>query len=373
MTDSHTATGRDVREVIVIGSGPAGYTAALYTARAQLRPLLFGSSIFVGGSLTTTTEVENFPGFPTGIAGPDLMDDMRAQAERFGAEMIDDDIVSVDLTGDIKEVADSEGTVHRAKAVIIATGSGYRKLGLPNEDELSGRGVSWCATCDGFFFRDRDIVVGGGGDPPLAGAPVRPRGARAATAGGRPASERFSARPRPLVGPRGGDTAMEEATFLTRFARSVTVVHRRSTLRASQVMRNRAFADDKISFAFDSEIAEIKSENGMLAGVVLRDTFTGRTRDLDATGLFIAIGHDPRTELFTGQIDLDDEGYITVESLSTRTNLPGVFAAGDVVDHTYRQAVTAAGSGCRAALDAERYLAAHADRSKAAAGVATTA
>ncbi|MFB7394703.1 thioredoxin-disulfide reductase [Streptomyces sp. NPDC056191] len=332
MTDSTTATGGDVREVIVIGSGPAGYTAALYTARAQLRPLLFGSSIFVGGSLTTTTEVENFPGFPTGIEGPDLMDNMRAQAERFGSEMIDDDIVAVDLTGDIKEVTDSEGTVHRAKAVIIATGSGYRKLGLPNEDELSGRGVSWCATCDGFFFRDRDIVVVG-----------------------------------------GGDTAMEEATFLTRFARSVTVVHRRSTLRASQVMQNRAFADDKISFAFDSEIAEIKSENGMLAGVALRDTFTGRTRDLDATGLFIAIGHDPRTALFTGQIDLDDEGYITVEAPSTRTNLPGVFAAGDVVDHTYRQAITAAGSGCQAALDAERYLAALADRSKTGASVAVPA
>ncbi|MFF5920506.1 thioredoxin-disulfide reductase [Streptomyces flavochromogenes] len=332
MPDSNAATGGDVREVIVIGSGPAGYTAALYTARAQLKPLLFGSSIFVGGSLTTTTEVENFPGFPTGVEGPDLMDNMRAQAERFDAEMIDDDIVSVDLTGDIKEVTDSEGTVHRAKAVIIATGSGYRKLGLPNEDELSGRGVSWCATCDGFFFRDRDIVVVG-----------------------------------------GGDTAMEEATFLTRFARSVTVVHRRSTLRASQVMQNRAFTDDKISFAFDSEIAEIKSENGMLAGVVLRDAFTGKTRYLGATGLFIAIGHDPRTELFAGQVDLDDEGYITVEAPSTRTNVPGVFAAGDVVDHTYRQAVTAAGSGCQAALDAERYLAALADRSEAAASVAVTA
>ncbi|MET7759631.1 thioredoxin-disulfide reductase [Streptomyces sp. NPDC005389] len=332
MTDSNAANEGEVREVIVIGSGPAGYTAALYTARAQLRPLLFGSSIFVGGSLTTTTEVENFPGFPTGVDGPDLMDDMRAQAERFEAEMVDDDIVSVDLTGDIKEVTDSEGTVHRAKAVIIATGSGYRKLGLPGEDELSGRGVSWCATCDGFFFRDRDIVVVG-----------------------------------------GGDTAMEEATFLTRFARSVTVVHRRSTLRASQVMQNRAFADDKISFAFDSEIAEIKSGNGMLTGVVLRDTFTGKARDLDATGLFIAIGHDPRTDLFTGQVDLDDEGYIKVAAPSTRTSLPGVFAAGDVVDHTYRQAVTAAGSGCQAALDAERYLAALADTRKAAASAAVTA
>ncbi|MGM9381757.1 MULTISPECIES: thioredoxin-disulfide reductase [Streptomyces] len=306
-----------MRDVIIIGSGPAGYTAALYTARAQLRPLLFGSSIFVGGSLTTTTEVENFPGFPDGVDGPDLMDNMRAQAEKFGAEMIDDDIVSVNLTGDIKEVTDSEGTVHRARAVIIATGSGYRKLGLPKEDELSGRGVSWCATCDGFFFRDRDIVVVG-----------------------------------------GGDTAMEEATFLTRFARSVTVVHRRSALRASKVMQNRAFTDDKIAFAFDSEIAEIKEANGMLSGVVLRDTFTGKLRDLDVTGLFIAIGHDPRTELFTGQVDLDDDGYIQTASPSTRTNIPGVFAAGDVVDHTYRQAITAAGTGCAAALDAERYLAA---------------
>lgn len=316
MTDATTADD-GIRNVIIIGSGPAGYTAALYTARAQLKPLLFGSSIFVGGSLTTTTEAENFPGFPQGVDGPDLMDNMRAQAEKFGAEMIDDDIVSVDLTGTIKTVTDSEGTVHRAKTVIVATGSGYRKLGLPKEDELSGRGVSWCATCDGFFFRDRDIVVVG-----------------------------------------GGDTAMEEATFLTRFARSVTVVHRRSTLRASKVMQDRAFTDDKISFAFDSEIAEIKEKDGMLAGVVLRDTFTGKTRDLDVTGLFIAIGHDPRTELFTGQLDLDDEGYINVEAPSTRTNIPGVFAAGDVVDHTYRQAITAAGTGCAAALDAERYLAA---------------
>ncbi|MGW2108814.1 thioredoxin-disulfide reductase [Streptomyces sp. NPDC001948] len=306
-----------IRDVVIIGSGPAGYTAALYTARAQLGPVLFGSSIFVGGSLTTTTEVENFPGFPDGVDGPVLMENMRAQAEKFGAEMINDDIVSVDLTGDIKLLTDSVGTVHRAKTVIIATGSGYRKLGLPKEDELSGRGVSWCATCDGFFFRDRDIVVVG-----------------------------------------GGDTAMEEATFLTRFARSVTVVHRRSALRASKVMQNRAFSDDKISFAFDTEVAEIKEAGGMLAGVVLRDTFTGATRDIDATGLFIAIGHDPRTELFKGQLDLDDEGYLKVQSPSTRTDIPGVFAAGDVVDHTYRQAITAAGTGAAAALDAERYLAA---------------
>ncbi len=313
-------TNDDVREVIIIGSGPAGYTAALYTARAQLKPLLFGSSIFVGGSLTTTTEVENFPGFPSGIDGPDLMDNMRAQAEKFGAEMIDDDIVSVDLSGDIKLLTDSEGTVHRAKAVIIATGSGYRKLGLPNEDALSGRGVSWCATCDGFFFRDRDIVVVG-----------------------------------------GGDTAMEEATFLTRFARSVTIVHRRSTLRASKAMQDRAFADDKISFAFDSEVAEIKETGGMLSGVVLRDVLTGRTRDLDVTGLFVAIGHDPRTELFADQLELDAEGYLKTRAPTTRTSIPGVFGAGDVVDHIYRQAITAAGSGCAAALDAERYLAALGD------------
>ena len=311
------STTTDIRDVIVIGSGPAGYTAALYTARAQLKPLVFGGAIFVGGALTTTTEVENFPGFPEGIDGPVLMENMRAQAEKFGAEMVDDDIVEVDLSGEIKTVTDTAGTVYRARTVIVATGSGYRKLGLPKEEELSGRGVSWCATCDGFFFRDRDIVVVG-----------------------------------------GGDTAMEEATFLTRFARSVTVVHRRSTLRASQVMQNRAFSDDKISFAFDSEIAEIKEANGMLSGVVLRDVFTGATRDLDVTGLFIAIGHDPRTELVKGQLELDDEGYLKVDAPSTRTNIPGVFGAGDVVDHTYRQAITAAASGCQAALDAERYLAA---------------
>ncbi|CAG6391154.1 thioredoxin-disulfide reductase [Streptomyces cocklensis] len=313
-----------VREVVVIGSGPAGYTAALYTARADLKPLVFGSSIFVGGSLTTTTEVENFPGFPDGVQGPQLMDDMRAQAMRFGAEIIDDDIVSVDLTGDIKLLTDSEGTVHRARTVIVATGSGYRKLGLSREDELSGRGVSWCATCDGFFFKGRDIVVVG-----------------------------------------GGDTAMEEATFLTRFAASVTVVHRRSRLRASQAMQNRAFADDKISFAFDSEITELHETGGMLTGVTLRDVFTEQTRRLDVTGLFTAIGHDPRTELFAGQLDLDPEGYITVQAPTTRTSVPGVFAAGDVVDHTYRQAVTAAGTGCAAALDAERHLAALADRTPA--------
>ncbi|CAB71847.1 MULTISPECIES: thioredoxin-disulfide reductase [Streptomyces] len=323
------STAKDVRDVIVIGSGPAGYTAALYTARASLNPLVFGGAIFVGGSLTTTTEVENFPGFPDGVQGPELMENMRAQAERFGAEMVDDDIVAVDLTGDVKTVTDTAGTVHRARTVIVATGSGYRKLGVPKEDELSGRGVSWCATCDGFFFRDRDIVVVG-----------------------------------------GGDTAMEEATFLTRFARSVTVVHRRSALRASQVMQNRAFSEDKISLAFDSEVATLHEENGMLSGMTLRDTLTGETRELATTGLFIAIGHDPRTELFKGQLHLDSEGYLMVESPSTRTNVPGVFGAGDVVDHTYRQAITAASSGCAAALDAERYLAARSDTSVSAEVVA---
>ena len=309
----------DVREVIVIGSGPAGYTAALYTARAQLRPLLFGSSIFVGGSLTTTTEVENFPGFPHGIDGPQLMEDMRAQAQKFGAEMVDDDIVAVDLTGDVKLLTDSEGTVHRARTVIVATGSGYRKLGIAREDELSGRGVSWCATCDGFFFRGKDVVVVG-----------------------------------------GGDTALEEATFLTRFANSVTVVHRRDTLRASKAMQNRAFADPKITFAWNSEVAAIHGDK-LVSGVTLRDTVTGAERELAASGLFIAIGHDPRTELFAGQLDLDGEGYLKVQAPTTRTNVPGVFGAGDVVDRIYRQAITAAGSGCSAALDAERYLAALAD------------
>ncbi|MFJ6071551.1 thioredoxin-disulfide reductase [Streptomyces sp. NPDC093065] len=311
------STTTSVRDVIIIGSGPAGYTAALYTARASLKPLVFGGAIFVGGSLTTTTEVENFPGFPDGVQGPELMENMRAQAERFGADMLDDDIVAVDFAGDIKSVTDTAGTVHRARTVIVATGSGYRKLGLPKEVELSGRGVSWCATCDGFFFRDRDIVVVG-----------------------------------------GGDTAMEEATFLTRFARSVTVVHRRSTLRASQVMQTRAVSDDKISFAFDSEVAALHEENGMLSGMTLRDTLTNEKRELTATGLFIAIGHDPRTDIFRGQLELDPSGYLRVASPSTRTNIPGVFGAGDVVDHTYRQAITAAGSGCAAALDAARHLAA---------------
>ncbi|MFJ2743059.1 thioredoxin-disulfide reductase [Streptomyces sp. NPDC087440] len=314
----------DVRNVIIIGSGPAGYTAALYTARASLKPLVFEGAVTAGGALMNTTEVENFPGFRDGIMGPDLMDNMRAQAERFGAELIPDDIVSVDLTGDIKTVTDTAGTVHRAKAVIISTGSQHRKLGLPQEDALSGRGVSWCATCDGFFFKDHDIAVVG-----------------------------------------GGDTAMEEATFLSRFAKSVTIVHRRDTLRASKAMQERAFADPKIKFAWDSETASLEGDQ-KLSGITLRSTKTGETAPLDVTGLFIAVGHDPRSELFKGQVELDDEGYVKVEAPSTRTNLAGVFAAGDVVDHTYRQAITAAGTGCSAALDAERYLASLADSEKVA-------
>ncbi|MEU8525355.1 thioredoxin-disulfide reductase [Streptomyces sp. NPDC048629] len=321
----------DVRNVIIIGSGPAGYTAALYTARASLKPLVFEGAVTAGGALMNTTDVENFPGFRDGIMGPDLMDNMRAQAERFGAELIPDDVVAVDLTGDIKTVTDTAGTVHRAKAVIVTTGSQHRKLGLPNEDALSGRGVSWCATCDGFFFKDQDIAVIG-----------------------------------------GGDTAMEEATFLSRFAKTVTIVHRRDSLRASKAMQERAFADPKIKFAWDSEVAEIHGEQ-KLSGLTLRNTKTGETSELPVTGLFIAVGHDPRTELFKGQLDLDEEGYLKVDAPSTRTNLTGVFGAGDVVDHTYRQAITAAGTGCSAALDAERFLAALADDEKAAEPAKTSA
>lgn len=322
----------DVRNVIIIGSGPAGYTAALYTARASLQPLVFEGSVTAGGALMNTTEVENYPGFSDGIMGPELMDQMRSQAERFGAELVPDDVVSVDLSGDIKTVTDSAGTVHRARTVIVSTGSAYRTLGLPREEELSGRGVSYCATCDGFFFRNQDIAVVG-----------------------------------------GGDTAMEEATFLSRFANSVTVVHRRDTLRASKAMQERAFADPKITFAWDSEVQEIHEKDGKLSGLTLRNTKTGETSELPVTGLFVAIGHDPRVELFKGQLTLDEEGYIKVDAPSTRTNVPGVFAAGDVVDHTYRQAVTAAGTGCAAALDAERYLAAQVDGTTEAAEPEKTA
>nr|WP_245594484.1 thioredoxin-disulfide reductase [Actinospica robiniae] len=308
--------GSEVRNVIIIGSGPAGYTAGIYTARAGLQPLLFEGSVTAGGALMNTTEVENFPGFPDGIMGPDLMDGLRKQAERFGAELVTDDVIEVELDGPIKRVVDGNGDPHFAKTVIIATGSGYRELGLSDEKRLSGHGVSWCATCDGFFFREKEIVVVG-----------------------------------------GGDTAMEEATFLTRFGQSVTIVHRRSELRASKIMQERAFGNPKISFAWNSEVAEILGED-RVTGLRLRDTVNGEERDIKADGLFIAIGHEPRSTLFAGQIDLDDEGYVKVDAPSTRTNLEGVFACGDVVDHVYRQAITAAGTGCSAALDAERFLAA---------------
>jgi thioredoxin reductase (NADPH) len=318
-----------VRNVIIVGSGPAGYTAAVYAARARLEPLVFEGSVTAGGALMTTTEVENFPGFSEGIMGPALMDEMRTQSERFGAELVPDDIVSMDLTGEIKSVTDSAGTEHRAKTVILAMGSGYRKLGLPDEDRMSGHGVSWCATCDGFFFREQEIAVVG-----------------------------------------GGDSAVEEATFLTRFAKKVTLVHRREELRASKIMADRAFANDKIEFAWNSEVAEIQGQD-KLTGVALRDTVTGETRELPVTGLFIAIGHDPRSELIKGQVHLDEDGYVLVREGSTETNLPGVFAAGDLVDHTYRQAITAAGTGCAAALDAERFLATLEHEATAAAAAAT--
>ena len=304
----------DVRNVIIIGSGPSGYTAGIYAARANLAPLLFEGAVTAGGALMNTTEVENFPGFPEGIQGPALMDDLRSQAVRFGTEIVTDDITAVDLTGPIKTVTDSEGNEYSARTVIIATGSGYRELGLENEKRLSGHGVSWCATCDGFFFRDQDIVVVG-----------------------------------------GGDTAIEEATFLTRFARTVTLVHRRDSLRASKIMQERAFANEKIRFAWDSEVIDVIGD-AKVSAVQLRNLKTGEESTLEATGLFIAIGHDPRSELFAQQIKRDDEGYILVEHPSTKTNMAGVFAAGDVVDHHYRQAITAAGTGCAAALDAERYL-----------------
>jgi len=311
----------DVRDVIIIGSGPAGYTAAIYAARANLHPLVFEGSVTAGGALMTTTDVENFPGFPDGIMGPALMDDLRKQADRFGAELVSDDVTDVDLTGDVKIVRDSAGSSYQATTVILAMGSGYRKLGVEGEDRLSGHGVSWCATCDGFFFRDQHIAVVG-----------------------------------------GGDSAVEEATFLTRFASRVTLVHRRDELRASKIMAARAFDNDKIELAWNSAVDELVGDS-KLDGVVLADTTTGEKRTLDATGLFVAVGHDPRSELVRGQVDLDDGGYVLVEQPSTRTNLAGVFACGDLVDHTYRQAITAAGTGCAAALDAERYLTSLSDRS----------
>jgi thioredoxin reductase (NADPH) len=306
----------DVRDVIIIGSGPAGYTAALYAARARLRPLLFEGSVTSGGALMKTTDVENYPGFPDGVLGPDLMDAIRKQAERFGAELVPDDVTEVDLAATPK-VIKTGGDVHLARTVIIATGSGYRQLDVPGEDLLAGHGVSWCATCDGFFFRDQDIAVVG-----------------------------------------GGDSALEEATFLTRFARSVTVIHRRDALRASKIMQDRAFANPKVKFVWDSVVTEILGED-RVSGVRVRNLQTGEEGTVAVTGVFVAIGHDPRSELFTGQLATDPEGYLLVEQPSTRTAIDGVFAAGDVVDHTYRQAVTAAGTGCAAALDAERWLADH--------------
>jgi thioredoxin reductase (NADPH) len=306
----------EVRDVIIIGSGPAGYTAALYAARGKLNPLLFEGSVTSGGALMNTTEVENFPGFPDGILGPELMDSIRKQAERFGAELVPDDVTEVDLRATPKVVKVGED-VHLARTVIIATGSSYRELGVPGEKRLAGHGVSWCATCDGFFFRDTDIAVVG-----------------------------------------GGDSALEEANFLTRFARTVTVVHRRDKLRASKIMQDRALSNPKVQFAWDSEVAEVLGED-RVSGLRLRDTQTGEERILPVTGMFVAIGHDPRSELFTDQLPVDPEGYLLVDPPTSRTAIDGVFAAGDVVDHTYRQAVTAAGTGCAAALDAERWLADH--------------
>jgi thioredoxin reductase (NADPH) len=316
-TTTPSTPGTDtVREVVVVGSGPAGYTAAIYAARAELAPLVFESSVEAGGALMNTTDVENYPGFPTGVMGPDLMEQLRAQAERFGAELVADDIVALRLDGEVKELVTGSGDTVRARTVILATGSAYRELGLPNEKRLSGRGVSWCATCDGFFFKEKDIVVVG-----------------------------------------GGDSAVEEATFLTRFARSVTIVHRRDELRASKIMQRRAFNDPKIRFRWNSEVVDILGEQSV-TGVRLRDRTTGVEDELDVSGIFVAIGHDPRTDLVRGQLELDENGFVVVEGRSGKTSLPGVFAAGDVLDHEYMQAITAAGSGCAAALDAERYLAA---------------
>ena len=308
----------DVHDVIVIGSGPAGYTAALYTARAQLNPLVFEGTSF-GGALMTTTEVENYPGFRSGITGPELMDEMREQALRFGADLQMEDVESVSLAGPVKEVVTADGRTHRARAVILAMGAAPRYLGIPGEQELLGRGVSSCATCDGFFFKDQDIAVVG-----------------------------------------GGDSAMEEATFLTRFARSVTLVHRRDEFRASRIMLDRARANDKITFLTNTAVLSVEGDS-TVTGLRIRDTVTGAESTLAVTGVFIAIGHDPRSELVRGAVEVDPEGYVTVTDQSTATSLPGVFAAGDVTDHVYRQAVTSSGMGCMAALDAERFLAAQHD------------
>jgi thioredoxin reductase (NADPH) len=304
-----------IRDLVIVGSGPAGYTAAIYASRAQLNPVVYEGSVTAGGALMTTTEVENFPGFVDGVMGPVLMEDMRKQAARFGTELITDDVVEMDLKSEIKTVKDGSGNVVQARAVILATGSAYKHIGLANEDRLSGRGVSWCATCDGFFFRDQTIAVVG-----------------------------------------GGDSAVEEATFLTKFASKVVLIHRRDSLRASKIMADRALNNPKIEMLWNTEVVDILGEE-KVSGLALKNTITGELSERDFTGLFVAIGHIPRSELLIGQIDLDNEGYVKVEGRSTRTNLPGVFACGDLVDHTYRQAITAAGSGCQAALDAEKFLA----------------
>ena len=307
----------DVANLVIVGSGPSGYTAAIYAARAQLDPIIYEGSVTAGGALMNTTEVENFPGFIDGIMGPDLMDAMRKQAKRFGANLITDDIVEMDLTGPIKVLKDGSGNTVKAKAVILATGSAYREIGLVNEKRLSGHGVSWCATCDGFFFRDQTIAVVG-----------------------------------------GGDSAVEEATFLTKFASKVVLIHRRDKLRASKIMVERALSNPKIEMLWNTEVVDVLGADKVEA-LSLKNTVTGEITKRDFTGLFVAIGHDPRNELIKGQITLDDAGYVIVEAGSTKTNLDGVFACGDLVDHTYRQAITAAGTGCEAALDAEKFLSHH--------------
>lgn len=307
----------EILDVVIVGSGPAGYTAAIYAARAGLVPVLYEGSVTAGGALMNTTEVENFPGFPDGVMGPDLMDSLRKQCERFGTKIFTDDIVSMDLSGEIKVLIDGSGNTLKSKSVILATGSAYKEIGLTNEKRLSGRGVSWCATCDGFFFREKVIAVVG-----------------------------------------GGDSAMEEATFLTRFASKVYVIHRRDSLRASKIMIERAMSNPKIEFIWNTEVIDVLGAD-KVSGLKLRNLLTSEESERDFDALFVAIGHLPRSELLVGQIDLDGEGYVKVDGRSTRTNQEGVFACGDLVDHTYRQAITAAGTGCQAALDAERFLAGH--------------
>ena len=306
-----------IHDLVIVGSGPAGYTAGIYAARAQLEPVLYEGSVTAGGALMNTTEVENFPGFPEGVMGPDLMDSLKAQCEKFGTKLVRDDIVDMQLKGDIKTLTDGSGNVLKARAVILATGSAYKEIGLENEKRLSGRGVSWCATCDGFFFRDHEIAVVG-----------------------------------------GGDSAMEEATFLTKFAKKVVVIHRRDSFRASKIMIERVLTNPKIEVMWNTEVIDVLGADNM-TGLKLRSTVDGKESERALTALFVAIGHLPRSELLAGQVDLDGEGYVKVEFPSTRTNLQGVFACGDLVDHTYRQAITAAGTGCQAALDAEKFLSHH--------------